>query len=79
MLLITVESAATLSTLLVILSSKSLIYIKNNAGHDADRCGTQLNTDFQFETSPSTATRCLLSVSNFSIQNNYAIHDTMAF
>ena len=27
-----------------------------------------LNTDFQFETSPSTTTRCLLSVSHCSIQ-----------
>ena len=62
-------SSANLSTLLVILSSKSLIYIKNNKGPNTDSCGAPLKTDFQFETSPSTTTRCLLSVSHCSVQS----------
>ena len=49
----TFVSSANLSTLLVILSSKSLTYIKNNKGPNTDPCGTPLKTDFQFETSPS--------------------------
>ena len=35
------------------------IYIKNNKVPNSDPCGTPLKTDFQFETSPSTTTRCL--------------------
>ena len=55
-------SSAHFSTLLVILSSKSLIYIyiKNNKGPNTDPCGTPLKTYFLIETSPSTTTRCLL-------------------
>ena len=64
----TFVSSANLSMLLV-LSSKSLIYIKNNKGPNTDPCGTPLKTDFQFETSPSTTTHCLLSVSHYSIQS----------
>ena len=45
------------------------IYIKNNKSPNTDPCGTPLKTDFQFETSPSTTTRCLLSVSHCSIQS----------
>ena len=48
---------------------KSLIYIKNNKGPNTDPSGTPLKTDFQFETSPSTTTHCLLSVSHCSIQS----------
>ena len=44
------------------------IYIKNKIGPSTDPCGTPLKTDFQFETSPSTTTLCLLSISHFSIQ-----------
>ena len=55
--------------LLVILSSMSLIYSKNNKGHNTDPCGTPLKTDFQFEKSLSTTTHCLLSVSHFSVQS----------
>ena len=46
--------SANLSMLLVMLLSKSLIYIKNNKGRYTDPCGTSLKTDFHFETSPST-------------------------
>ena len=35
-----------------------------NNGPNTDPCGTPIETDFQFETSPSTITRCLLSVSH---------------
>ena len=65
----TFVSSANLSTLLVILSSKSLIYIKNNKGPNTDPCDNPLKTDFQFETSQSTTTRCLLSVSHCSSQS----------
>ena len=44
------------------------IYIKNKIGPSTDPCGTPLKTGFQFETSPSTTTLCLLSISHFSIQ-----------
>ena len=71
-----VLSSANFSTLLFILYSKSLIYIKNNKGPNTDPCGTQFKTDFQFETSRSTTTRCLLSVSQF-YPVDYAIPDTM--
>ena len=64
-LLNTFVSFANFSTLLVILSSKTLLYIKNNIDH----FGTPLKTDFQFKTSPSTTTSCLLSVSHYSIQS----------
>ena len=47
--------------LLIILSSKSLIYFKNNKGPNTDPCSTPLKTEFQFETSPSSTTRCRLS------------------
>ena len=40
----TFVSSANFSTLLVILSSKSLIYIKNNKGPNTDPCGTPLKT-----------------------------------
>ena len=42
------------STVLVILSSKSLIYIRNSKSPNPDPCGTKLKHDYQFETSPST-------------------------
>ena len=64
----TFVSSANVNTLLVMSSSKSLIYIKNKIGPNTDPCGTQLKTDFQFETFPSTTTLCLLSISHFSIQ-----------
>ena len=64
----TFVSSANFSMLLVILSSKSLIYIKNNKGLNTDPCGIPLKIDFQFEISPSTTTRCLLSVSHCSTQ-----------
>ena len=32
----------------------------NSKGPNTDPCGTPLKTDLQFETSPSTTTRCLL-------------------
>ena len=38
----TFVSSTNISMLLVILSSKSLIYIKNNKGHNTDPCGTPL-------------------------------------
>ena len=60
--------SAHLSTLLVILSLKSSICIKNNKGSYTDAFGTQVNTYFQFETSPSTTIRCVLSVSHCSTQ-----------
>ena len=44
-------SSANFSALLVILFSKSLMYIKNNKGPNTNPCGTQLKIDFQFETS----------------------------
>ena len=53
----TFVSYANFSTLLVIVSYNSLIYIKNNKCLNTDPCGTPLKTDFQFETSPSTTTR----------------------
>ena len=68
----TFVSSANCSTLLVILSSKSLyiyIYTKNNKGHKADPCGTPIKTDFQFETSQYSTTRCLLLVSHCFIQS----------
>ena len=65
----TFVSSANLNALLVILSSKSLIHIKNNKGPNTDPCSTPLKTDFQFETSPCTTTRYLLSVSHCSIQS----------
>ena len=64
-------SSVNFSTFRVILSSKSFIYIyiyiKDNTGPNTDPCGTPLKIDFQFETYSSTTTRCLLSVSHFSI------------
>ena len=63
----TFVSSANFATLLVILSSKSLIYVKNNKGPNTDPCGTPLKSDFQFETSPSTTTRCILYVSHCSV------------
>ena len=39
------------NTLLIVLSSKSFIYIKNKIGPNTDPCGNPLKTDFQFETS----------------------------
>ena len=69
-------SLANWNTLLSISLSKSMtyiyiyiyIYIKYKIGRNTDPCGSPLKTDFQFETSPSTITLCLLSVSHFSIQ-----------
>ena len=46
----TFVSSANFSTLLVTLSSKLLIHIKNNKDPNNDPCGTPLKTDFQFET-----------------------------
>ena len=63
----TFVSSANFNTLLVMSSSKSLIYIKNKIGPSTDPCGTPLKTAFQFETSPSTTTLCLLPISHFSI------------
>ena len=60
-------SSANSSTLLVILSSKSLVYIKNNKGPNTDPCGTPLKNDFQFETYPSTT--ILLSVIHCFVQS----------
>ena len=67
-LLNTFVSSANFGTLLVMLSSKSLIYINNNKDHNTDHCGTPLKTYFQFDNYPSTTTRCLLSVSHCTIQ-----------
>ena len=39
-----------------------IYYIKNKIGPNTDPCGTQLKTDFQFETSPSATTLCLYPV-----------------
>ena len=61
-------SSANFNILLVTPSSRSLMYIKNKIGPSTDPCGTPLKTGFQFETSPSTTTLCLLSVSHCSIQ-----------
>ena len=61
-------SSANFNILLVTPSSRSLMYIKNKIGPSTDHCGTPLKTGFQFETSPSTTTLCLLSVSHCSIQ-----------
>ena len=58
----TFVSSANFNTLLVISSSKSLIYIKNKIGPNTDLCGTPLKTDFQFETSPSTTYYSLSSI-----------------
>ena len=46
----TFVSSANFSTLLVMLSSKSLIHIKKNKDPNNDLCGTTLTTDFEFET-----------------------------
>ena len=46
-------SSANFSTLLVTLSFKPLIYIKNNIGINTDPCRTPLKNDFHFETSTS--------------------------
>ena len=61
-------SSANSKMLLVTPSSRSLMYIKNKIGPSTDPCGTPLKTGFQFETSPSTTTLCLLSVSHCCIQ-----------
>ena len=73
----TFVSSTNFSTLLAILSSKSLIYIKNNKGPNTDPCVIPLKTDFLFETSPSTTSRCLLSISHCFI--HYAIPIPWAF
>ena len=52
----------------IIVQVTGIYYIKNNKGLNGDPCGAPLKTDFQFGISPSTTTRCLLSVSHFSIQ-----------
>ena len=62
-------SSTNFRMLLVILSSKSLIYINNDKGPNTDPCGTPLKTDFQFETSPSSTTSCLLLGNHCSIQS----------
>ena len=66
----TFVSSANLSTLLDMSSSKSYIYIYilKIVEPNTYPCGTPLRTDFQFESSPSTITLCLLCVSHFSIQ-----------
>ena len=71
-------SSSNFSTLLVILSSMSLIYIKNNKGPSTDPCGTPLKTDFQFETSPSTTTLSSVNQPLF-YPVDYVIPDTMGF
>ena len=44
------------------------MYTKNKIGPSTEPCGTLLKTDVQQETSQSTTTLCLLSVSHCSIQ-----------
>ena len=44
----TFVSSTNFRTLLLILLSKSLIYIKNNNGPNTDLCCTPLKTEFQF-------------------------------
>ena len=61
-------SSANFNILPVTPSSKSLMYTNNKICHIIDHCGTPLKPDFQLETSPSTTTLCLLSVSHCSIQ-----------
>ena len=72
-------SSANFSTLLVILSSMSLIYIKNNKGHNTDPCGTPLKNRFpiwNFHISYNT----LSSVSQpFFYPVDYDIPNTMDF
>ena len=58
----TFVSSANFSMLLVILLSKSLVYIKNNKSPNTDPCGTPLKTDFLFETSPSISQPLLYPV-----------------
>ena len=65
-------SSANFNMLPVTPSSKSSMYTKNKIGPSTDPWGTPLKTDFQLETSPSTTTLCLLSVSHCSIQ--YCLH-----
>ena len=60
-------SSVNFNSLLVTHSSRSLMYNQNKIGPSADPCGTPLKT-FQFETSPSTTTLCLLSVNHCSVQ-----------
>ena len=61
-------SSANFNILPVTPSSKSLMYTTNKIGPSTDHCGTPLKTDFQLETSPSTTTLCILSVSHCSTQ-----------
>ena len=61
-------SPANVNILPVTSSSKSLLDTKHKIGPSTDPCGVPLNTDFQLETSLSTTTLCLLSVSHLSIQ-----------
>ena len=61
-------SSANFNMLPVTPSSKSSMYTKNKIGPSTDHWGNPLKTDFQLETSPSTTTLCLLSVSHCSIQ-----------
>ena len=49
------------STVLVISSSKSLIYIRNSKIPNPVPCGAKLKLDFQFETSPFTLSSSHLS------------------
>ena len=63
-----VSPYANFNIFLVIPSFSSLMYIKNRIGPSTDPCGTPLKTGFQFESSPSTTTLCLLPVSHCSIQ-----------
>ena len=71
------EHILTSVTFVVKSSSQSFIYIKNTIGPNTDPCGTPLQTDFQFEISPSTITLCLLCVSHFFI--HYIITYIMGF
>ncbi len=63
-----VLSSANFNMVPVTPSYKSFMYTKSKIGPSTDPCGTPLKTDFQLETSPSTTTICLLSVSHSSIQ-----------
>ncbi len=61
-------SSANFNILPVTPSSKSSMYTNNKIDPSTDPCGTPLKTDVQIETTPSTTTLCLLSVSHYSIQ-----------
>ena len=76
-LISTIVLSANFNTLIIISSSKSLIYIKNKIGPNIDPCGTPLKTDLQFEASSSTTTLCLLPISHFFYPGNHTVPDAM--